>query len=212
MMKTGKSTIQAAKASGSSVDSSLAYPNTSLKVSSCGASSQVKSKLKQLMITTSILKQGGATASPRPLEASNGLANGLVQLACDESAGEKSSQRRNFPKDITDFGLFQKRHQGGTGASSDTGETLRNMYSLSEETGERGSSDAEKDKEGVAGGEEEKGLMEGGREEEEAGGMATAAVNQNTEDGRAKEAEDKESTEPCCDSAAASCSSPSPRD
>ncbi|XP_076026722.1 short transient receptor potential channel 4-like [Genypterus blacodes] len=212
MMKTGKSSIQATKASGSSVDSSLAYPNSSLKVSSCASTSQAKtSKLKQFIITTSILKQGGATASPRPPEAPNGLPNGLVPLACDDSSSDKAGQRRTFPKDITDFGLFQKRHRGSTGAPAGKGDIFRNMYSLSEEAGECGASDAENDREDVVRAEEEKGLLEGGKEdeeEEEAGETATVAVNQDFEDIRVKEAEDKESTEPCCDSAG--CSSLSP--
>ncbi|KAF7665930.1 hypothetical protein LDENG_00128200 [Lucifuga dentata] len=219
MMKTGKkSTIQAAKASGSSVDSSLAYPNSSLKVSACPGSSQAKSKLNLFKITASILKQGGATASPRPPEASNGLANGLVvPLACDESSSEKSSQRRNFRKDITDFGLFQKRHQSGAGAAS--GEVFRSMYSLSEETVESGSSDTEEDgKDKMAGGKEEKGLLEGEKEEEEeeeAAGTETGteAVSENMEEGAEKETETEERESfLSSDSAAAGCSSQSSRD
>ncbi|KAM9846408.1 short transient receptor potential channel 4a [Aulostomus maculatus] len=136
MMKTGKPALQGdKKSSSSSVESSLAYPNSSLKVTSGAPSSQVKSKLNRFKITTSILKQGSSTASPRPPEASNGLPNGLLPLVSDETSSDKSSQRRNFPKDITDFGLFQKRHRGSSDATSGAGagELSRKMYSLSEE-------------------------------------------------------------------------------
>uniref|UniRef100_A0A8D3B909 Transient receptor potential cation channel, subfamily C, member 4a n=1 Tax=Scophthalmus maximus TaxID=52904 RepID=A0A8D3B909_SCOMX len=129
MMKTGKPALQGAKAGGSSAESGLAYPHSSLKVSPGPQSGQVKSKLNRFKIAASILKLGSSAASPRPPEASNGLPNGLLPLALD--ASEKSSQRRNFPKDIADFGLFQKR------------DVARRMYSLSEEAGESGGSGAE---------------------------------------------------------------------
>ncbi|XP_047186544.1 short transient receptor potential channel 4 [Scophthalmus maximus] len=141
MMKTGKPALQGAKAGGSSAESGLAYPHSSLKVSPGPQSGQVKSKLNRFKIAASILKLGSSAASPRPPEASNGLPNGLLPLALD--ASEKSSQRRNFPKDIADFGLFQKRHRGGGEAPSGAGDVARRMYSLSEEAGESGGSGAE---------------------------------------------------------------------
>ncbi|KAM3869242.1 short transient receptor potential channel 4-like [Diretmus argenteus] len=163
LVKTGKPALQGAKASGSSGE-----PNSSLKVPPSPPSDQVKSKLSLFKITASILKQGGATASPRPPEAFNGLANGLVPLASDESSSEKSSQKRNFPKDISDFGLFQRRLRSGDEATSGTGEVSRNMYSLSEETGESGGSDAEEqDTEQMARSKEGKRLLDGEEEEEE---------------------------------------------
>ncbi|KAF7206473.1 short transient receptor potential channel 4a [Nothobranchius furzeri] len=139
MMKTGKPILQGAMASCSSVESSLAYPNASLKLSPCPPRSQVKSKLNRFKITTSILKQTSSSALSRPPEASNGLPNGL--LVSDESCSENSSQRSNFSKEISDFVLFQIHHHGSKEDAS--GEVLREMYSLSEEAGESGESDAE---------------------------------------------------------------------
>ncbi|XP_034745760.1 short transient receptor potential channel 4a [Etheostoma cragini] len=173
MVKTGKPALQAAKASGSSVESSLAYPNASLKVSSSPQTSQVKSKINRFKIIASILKQGSSTASPRPPEASNGLPYGL--LVSDESFVKTSSQRRNSSKDITDFGLFQKRHWSGNEATSGAGE----MYSLSEEAGEYGGSDREQqDKDHRATGEDEKGLLQTEKEEEIA---VNESLNENGE-------------------------------
>ncbi|XP_029924597.1 short transient receptor potential channel 4-like isoform X1 [Myripristis murdjan] len=213
MMKTGKPPLQA---SGSSVESSFTFPNSSLKVSPPPPSGHVKSKLSLLKITTSILKQGGATASPRPPEASNGLPNGLMPLASDDSSGEKSSQRKNFPKDITDFGLFQKRHSGGTGdMSGATGGISRNMYALSEETGESGASDAEEqDKEQKAIGKEEERPLDGEKEQETAGReIVTEAKVENVDNGREKETEETETENfLCTESVADDCSSESPRE
>ncbi|XP_072231127.1 short transient receptor potential channel 4-like [Leuresthes tenuis] len=151
MMKTGKPSLQGAIASGSSVDSSLAYPNSSLKISPCPPSSQVKSKLNRFKITTSILKQSSSSASIRPPEAFNGLPNGLLSLVSDDSCSETSSQWRSYSKDISDFGLFQTQHWSSKEVPSGTGEISREMYSLSEEAGESGGSDAEEqDKQIVA--------------------------------------------------------------
>ncbi|RVE63921.1 hypothetical protein OJAV_G00141290 [Oryzias javanicus] len=113
MMKTGKPALQGAIASGSSVDSSLAYPNSSLKISPCPVISQAKSKLNRFKITTSLLKKSSSSASPRPPEASNGLPNGLLPLASNDSCSQMSRQWRNYPKDISDFGMFHKLHWGG---------------------------------------------------------------------------------------------------
>uniref|UniRef100_A0A4W6FQ61 Transient receptor potential cation channel, subfamily C, member 4a n=1 Tax=Lates calcarifer TaxID=8187 RepID=A0A4W6FQ61_LATCA len=132
MMKTGKPALQGAKASGSSVESSLAYPNSSLKVSPCPQSSQVKSKLNRFKVITSILKQGSSTASPRPNEATSG-----------------------------------------------TGEISRNMYSLSEEAGESGGSDAdEQDKGHRSRGKDEEELLKGEKAEKAA---VTEAANEDIE-------------------------------
>ncbi|KAL3042786.1 hypothetical protein OYC64_020665 [Pagothenia borchgrevinki] len=141
MMKTGKPALQGAKASGSSAESSLAYPNSSLKVSPAPQSSQGKSKHNRFKIIASILKQSCSSASPRPPEVFNGLPNGLV--VSEESSSKKSSHKRNPPKDDIDFGLFQTRHWGSSEATSGAGEISREMYSLSEEAGESEVSDAE---------------------------------------------------------------------
>lgn len=143
MMKTGKPALQGAIASGSSVDSSLAYPNSSLKISPCPAISQAKSKLNRFKITTSLLKQSSSSASPRPPEASNGLPNGLLPLASSDSCSQMSRQWRNLPKDISDFGMFHKLHWGSTDVKGGTGEPSREMYCLSEEVGDSGGSDTD---------------------------------------------------------------------
>lgn len=141
MMKTGKPALQGAMASCSSVESSLAYPNSSLKISAGLPASQGKGKLNRFKIAASILKQASSLASPRTSEASNGLLNGL--LASDEGCSGPSSQLRNCSKDISEFALFQKRHWSGKEVPSGTGDVLREMYSLSEEAGESESSDIE---------------------------------------------------------------------
>lgn len=141
MMKAGKPALQAAKASCSSVEFSLAYPNASLKLSSCPLSNRTKSKLNRFKMTTSILKQSGSSSSLRPPESSNGLPNGLV--VSDESGCETSSPCGDHSKDISDFGLYQKHHWSSKEAASGSGEILREMYSLSEEAGESESSGAE---------------------------------------------------------------------
>lgn len=162
MVKTGKPALQAErKASSSTGESSLTHPNSSMKASSSAPSSKVKSKLNRFKMTTSILKHCSSTASPRPPEASNGLANGLLPLVSGESSREKSGQRKKFPKDITDFSLFQKRHRGSSKALSCTGERSRKMYSLSEEAGESVGWDTEKQgKEDITWSEGEEGLLE----------------------------------------------------
>lgn len=141
MMKTGKPALQGAKASGSSAESSLAYPNSSLKVSPAPQSSQGKSKHNRFKIIASILKQSCSSASPRPPEVFHGLPNGLV--VSEESSSKKSSHKRNPPKDDIDFGLFQTRHWGSSEATSGAGEIPREMYTLSEEAGGPEVSDAE---------------------------------------------------------------------
>uniref|UniRef100_A0A8C4DU16 Transient receptor potential cation channel, subfamily C, member 4a n=1 Tax=Dicentrarchus labrax TaxID=13489 RepID=A0A8C4DU16_DICLA len=159
MMKTGKPALQGAKASGSSVDSSLAYSSSSLEVSPCPQSSQVKSKLNRFKIITSILKQGTSTASPRPPEASND-ASGTLEIS-------------------------------------------RKMYSLSEEAGESGGSDAEgQDKEHTVKGKDKKGLLETKKEEEAAvnepliENSEVSNTNNSLDEGGKKETEgkDKESS------------------
>uniref|UniRef100_A0A8C7Y5T5 Transient receptor potential cation channel, subfamily C, member 4a n=1 Tax=Oryzias sinensis TaxID=183150 RepID=A0A8C7Y5T5_9TELE len=143
MMKTGKPALQGAIASGSSVDSNLAYPNSSLKISTCPAISQVKSKLNRFKITTSLLKQSSSSASPRPPESSNGLLNGLLPLASTDSCTQTSRQWRNYPKNNSDFGMFHKLHWVGTDVTGGTGEISREIYCLSEEMGDFGGSDTD---------------------------------------------------------------------
>lgn len=220
MMKTGKSSLQGAKTSGSSVESTLAYPNSSLKVSPCPQSSQVKSKLNRFKITTSIIKQGTSTASPRPPEASNGIPNGVWSLVSDERSSEKSSHRRNFPKDISDFGLFQKRHWSSSESTSGAGEISRKIYSLSEVVGESEGSDAEDhDEDHTARGKDEKELLKGEQAEEaavnQAGNENDEVLNTNSsleKDGQKEtKVKDKDSL-PCSDTVADECVSGSCKD
>ncbi|XP_068455984.1 short transient receptor potential channel 4-like [Clinocottus analis] len=217
MVKTGKPTLQGAKASGSSVESSLAYPNSSLKVSPSPQGSQGKSKLNRFKLITSILKQGGPTSSPRPPESANSLPNGL--LVSDESSSK--SQRINSPKDNADFGQkHQKRHWSGSEATSAAGEIYRDMYSLSEEAGESGGSDAEQqDKEHQARGKNEKELLQTEKKEEAAENEAlnkdndVSNTNTSSDDGGKKVTEEKDKERlSCSDSAAGGCSSVSSRE
>uniref|UniRef100_A0AAV2J5W2 Ion transport domain-containing protein n=1 Tax=Knipowitschia caucasica TaxID=637954 RepID=A0AAV2J5W2_KNICA len=125
MMKTSKPALPVAKPSCSSMDSSLAYPNSSLKVSKC-PTSQPKPKVNRFKMAASILKQC-CSASPRPPEAFNGLPNGLLPLGSAEDVGKSDSN------------LFQKHHGssgGGKDTSSSGAETPRSMYSLCVADGE----------------------------------------------------------------------------
>ena len=207
MMKTGKPALPGAKASSSSSSSSSADSGSSLEVPPCPQSGQVKSKLNRFKLIASILKQGSSTASPRPPESSNGLPNGLLSPVSDEGSGEKSSQRKNFPKDITDFGLFQKRHKSGNEDASGAGQ----MYSLSEEAAD---SDADgQDKEHGARGKDERGRLETEGEGDAAASENREVLdpNSSSDEGGKKESKvkDKESL-PCGDSVADGCMSGSP--
>lgn len=135
MMKTGKPVLPSGKTGGSSADGS-----TSPEEPPGSHGSQGKSKLNRFKVITSILKRGSASPSPRPPEASNGLPNGVLTTASDESSCEDTG--RNFPEDVADFGLFQK-HQWGGNELSDTGEIPRQIFPLAEEAAESGVSDAE---------------------------------------------------------------------
>lgn len=130
MMKTGKPVLPG----GSSADCSA-----SLEEPPGPHGSQVKSKLSRFKIITSILKRDSSAPSPRPPEASNGLPNGVLSTASDESSCK--DLRGNFPKDIADFGTLQK-HQWGGNEQSDAGENPRLMYPLPEEAAESGCSEA----------------------------------------------------------------------
>ncbi|XP_068600397.1 short transient receptor potential channel 4-like [Brachionichthys hirsutus] len=197
MMKTGKPSIQGTKAGASSVESSLPYSNSSLEVSPCPETGQMKSKLNRLKIITSILKQGASAASSRPPEASNGLPNGLLAPVSDESSSDKLRRMRNFPNDIADFSLFQKRHWCSIDDATDSGGISRKMYSLSEEAVESGSDVEGRDKERRERGEKE---VLGTNMENK----ATKASCKNTEDSdntsdEGGKKEDKVSSS-CCDS------------
>uniref|UniRef100_A0A669EPZ6 Transient receptor potential cation channel, subfamily C, member 4a n=1 Tax=Oreochromis niloticus TaxID=8128 RepID=A0A669EPZ6_ORENI len=183
MMKTGKSALNVAKASGSSVESSLAYPNSSLK--------------------------GSSTAAPRPPEASNGLPNGFMSLVSDESSGETSSQRRSNPKDVSDFGLFQKHQRGNNEASSSAAEISREMYSLSEEAGESGDTDLE---EHIAGEKSERKLLETKKKEEVEEIKEESNSKKCLDQCEERETEEREKDLTCTDSVADECMSSSYKD
>lgn len=200
MMKTGKPALQGAKAGGSSADSSLAYSNPSLDGPPGPQGSQVKSKLNRFKIITSILKQG--SSSPRPPEASNGLPNGVLSTVSDEDCSEKSSERRNFPKDINDFGLFPKCHWGGNDDTPSAGEISRQIYSLTEVDVEREDKEAK----------DEKGLLKTQTEEETAVKEALNEYNEtldadsSSEEGRKKETAEKDKENlPCSNQVADGC-------
>ncbi|XP_005746622.1 short transient receptor potential channel 4a [Pundamilia nyererei] len=209
MMKTGKSALNVAKASGSSVESSLAYPNSSLKVSACPQSTQMKSKFNRFKIATSILKLGSSTAAPRPPEASNGLPNGFMSLVSDESSGEMSSQRRSNSKDVSDFGLFQKHQRGNKEASSSAAESSREMYSLSEEAGECGDSDLE---EHIAGEKSERKLLETKKKEEVEEIKEESNSKKCLDQCEERETEERDKDLTCTDSVADECMSGSYKD
>lgn len=125
MMKTGKPALQGA----TSVDPSLPFSASSIEGPAGPHCGQAKSKLNRFKIITSILKQGGSTASPRPPEASNGLPNGVLSAVPDEDSEEKL----DFPSKITNFGSFQKHHQEGGGAATGAGEVPKQTSSMTEE-------------------------------------------------------------------------------
>ncbi|KAM9788462.1 short transient receptor potential channel 4-like [Neosynchiropus ocellatus] len=172
MMKTGKAALQAErKASVSPVESCLAYPGASLKVSSA---SQPKGKLNRFKVAASILKLSGAAASPSRPEA-NGLTNGILSLVSIESAGEKSIQKRQFSKDVTDFTLLQKHHWCGSAAK-----ISREIYSLTEEVGEMLGPDCDSQgEEDTPGGKEEEGLLGAGEENEDTMNVASTKKPEN---------------------------------
>ncbi|XP_061902698.1 short transient receptor potential channel 4-like [Entelurus aequoreus] len=126
MMKTGRPVLQGERKTascgegGRPPESALAYPNASLKVSS-GA----HAKSNRFKMAASILKQVSSAARSRIPEAPNGLPNGVLLLA---GAEETSNLRRDFAKDLKDFGSFHKRHRAAYEV-----EPCQNMYSLSEE-------------------------------------------------------------------------------
>lgn len=133
MMKTGKPALAGGKAGGSS-----AACSASPEEPPGPHASQAKSKLNRFKVITSILKRGSSAPSARPPEASNGLPNGVLSTASEDG----SCEDKTVPKDIADFGLFQKHHRDGK-EQSDAGEIPRQMEPLAEEAAESGGSEAE---------------------------------------------------------------------
>ena len=133
MMKGTKPSLQGGKSAAGA--SNLAYPDRPLKYSPAPAGEQSgKGKLNLFSVTT-LLQQSSASSKP-PGETFNGLANGSAALLpapnAPPSRDKAGQQRKDFPKDISDFGLFQKRRKGNTTA----GPNPNKIYSVSEEVGE----------------------------------------------------------------------------
>lgn len=158
MMKTSKPALQGA----TSVDSSLPFPSSPLEGPAGPQCGQAKSKLNRFKIITSILKQGGSTASPRPPEASNGLPNGVLSPVPDE----ESEETLDFSTETTDFGSFQEHQQDGGGSGSGAGELLKPTSSLTEQQPRVSGADALRSDHRVEEEEEDsKGLLEKQTEE-----------------------------------------------
>ncbi|XP_023661069.1 short transient receptor potential channel 4 isoform X1 [Paramormyrops kingsleyae] len=115
---------------GSTAASSLTYPDHSLKYTPAPSGGQQKNKLN-LFDVTNMLKQN--PAGSRSPEAFNGLANGSLLLPAEGPSTSTSSalHRKDFPKNISDFSLYQRRRRGGN-----LGHTPSKIYSVSEEVDE----------------------------------------------------------------------------
>ncbi|XP_036392835.1 short transient receptor potential channel 4-like isoform X2 [Megalops cyprinoides] len=139
MMKHNRPSLSGCKLSAGS--SSLVYPDHPFKYSPECTPGQQKQNLHSV---TAAIQPGCAAGTS---EAYNGLANGYVGSISDASSKEKL-QRREFPKDISNFGLFQRRKGKKPGPNPNT------IYSLSEEAGEPDPEDqtcAETEKEELVG-------------------------------------------------------------
>lgn len=111
----------------SSGASSLVYPDHSFKYSPKFPPAQPQSKLHLFNVTTTILQQSSAAATT--LEAFNKLANGSMVHTPDVSTKDRLA-RKDFPKNISDFGLFQNCQKGRSPNPSNQ------MYAVSEEVGQ----------------------------------------------------------------------------
>ncbi|KAG7484450.1 hypothetical protein MATL_G00049450 [Megalops atlanticus] len=145
MMKGSKTCLQGGKASAGA--SNLAYTDRPLLYSPSPPADQQKSKLNLFNVTT-MLQQ--SSAASKASEAFNGLANGSAALV------PHKLQRKDFPKDISDFRLFQRRHKGGANPGK--------IYSVSEEVaesdmGELGCAGREEEPAGPLANEEGEGIM-----------------------------------------------------
>lgn len=190
MMKTGKPGLQGA----TTVDSSLPFSSSSVEGPDGPHCVQAKSKLNRFKIITSILKQGGSTASPRPPEASNGLPNGVLSPVADEG----SDGKLDFPTDIADFGSFQKHQQEGGGAGIGAGDVFKQTSSLTEEQPSVSGADvARRDHRVEEDEEDSEGLLEKQTEENPTYNEARHENNEllntvvNTDDSRKEEREGK---------------------
>ncbi|KAJ8412503.1 hypothetical protein AAFF_G00128390 [Aldrovandia affinis] len=109
MMKGTKPCLQGGKSGAGA--SNLALPDCPLKYSPATSAEKPKSKLTLFNVTT-LLQQSAVTS--KPAETFNGLANGSAALLPPNTVPAKDKlqlQRKDFPKDISDFGLFQKRRK-----------------------------------------------------------------------------------------------------
>uniref|UniRef100_A0A8C9THH7 Transient receptor potential cation channel subfamily C member 4 n=1 Tax=Scleropages formosus TaxID=113540 RepID=A0A8C9THH7_SCLFO len=158
------------KSQGSKVGSgasSLAYPDHPLKCTPSPPSGHQKSKLNLFDVTT-MLKQ--SSGGPKPSEAFNGLANGSALLPADNPTGSRERlQRKDFPRDISNFGLFQRQRRG-----NNPGHNPNKIYSVSEEIDESDPEESNRSgKEvkpsGPSTGEEAEQMVVSGCQEEEEG-------------------------------------------
>ncbi|XP_035288298.1 short transient receptor potential channel 4a isoform X1 [Anguilla anguilla] len=172
MMRGTKPSLQAGKAIAGA--SSLAYPDRPLKYSPAPPAEQPsKGKLNLFSVTTALLQQSSASSKP---EAFNGLANGSAALLPGPQAppprDRPQLQRKDFPKDISDFGLFQKRRKGGAAAVAAAavagGPNPNRIYSVSEEVGEAEAGEGEEPA-GPSANQEGQGVGQTGCREEEEG-------------------------------------------
>ncbi|KAJ7997484.1 hypothetical protein DPEC_G00229500 [Dallia pectoralis] len=169
MMKTGKPGLVGLAGVGVAGEgtSTLAYPDWPLKVASNPtptpqASQPKKYKNTLFSVTASILQQGAKTTSPPRAQEGPGLSNGLATSPSDggsssgSRAPDRQGQRKDFPRDITAFGLFQKRQRSGPGAAG-----AGIIYPVSEESGEADGESVGRSRQA-----EGDGVLENGEEEE----------------------------------------------
>ncbi|KAJ8391483.1 hypothetical protein AAFF_G00089570 [Aldrovandia affinis] len=125
MMKHSKPSMLGGKISSGS--SSLVYPDHPFKYSPAHNAGQDKSQLNLYTVTTMFQQSSAASTSG----AYSGLSNGLPATGSAPDSSKEKLPRRDFPKDISNFGLFQKQHKGKHPRPNPNA-----MYSVSEEVGE----------------------------------------------------------------------------
>ncbi|XP_006628285.2 short transient receptor potential channel 4b [Lepisosteus oculatus] len=123
LMKGNKSSMPGSKLNIGA--SNLAHSEEQFKYSPAVSDAQPKSKLNLYNVTTLLQQSSGSKAS----ETYNGLINGSAILV-SESSREKG-QRKDFPKDISNFALFHRRQK-----VTNPGQNAGKIYSVSEEVDE----------------------------------------------------------------------------
>nr|XP_006628285.1 PREDICTED: short transient receptor potential channel 4 [Lepisosteus oculatus] len=123
LMKGNKSSMPGSKLNIGA--SNLPHSEEQFKYSPAVSDAQPKSKLNLYNVTTLLQQSSGSKAS----ETYNGLINGSAILV-SESSREKG-QRKDFPKDISNFALFHRRQK-----VTNPGQNAGKIYSVSEEVDE----------------------------------------------------------------------------